>query len=59
MHHTVRVPDKFAPLFEQTQKYVAQYFSEQRSDPEHGSLEIGGQRYVLVRAASKDTMVLT
>src|SRR6478609_11530673 len=52
MHHTVRVPDKFAPLFEQTQKYVAQYFSEQRSDPQHGTMEIGGQRYVLVRAAS-------
>ncbi len=50
--NTVRVPDKFAPLFEEAQKYVARYFAEQRSDPEHGSLEICGQRYVLVRAAS-------
>ena len=52
MLNTVRVPDKFQPLFEEAQKYVARYFAEQRSDPEHGSLEICGQRYVLVRAAS-------
>jgi len=49
---TVRVPDKFAPLFEEAQKYVARYFAEQRSEPERGSLEICEQRYVLVRAAS-------
>jgi len=52
MLNTVRVPDKFAPLFEEAQKFVARYFAEQRSDPERGSLEICGQRYVLVRAAS-------
>jgi len=52
MLNNVRVPEKFAPLFEEAQKYVARYFAEQRSDPEHGSLEICGQRYVLVRAAS-------
>jgi hypothetical protein len=34
MLSTVRVPDKFAPLFEEAQKYVARYFAEQRSDPE-------------------------
>src|SRR6187455_962830 len=52
MLNTVRVPDKLVPLFEEAQKYVARYFAEQRADVEHGSLEIGGQRYVLVRAAS-------
>jgi signal transduction histidine kinase/CheY-like chemotaxis protein len=52
MRSTVRVPDKFAPLFEEAQQYVARYFADQRSDPAHGSLEISGQRYVLVRAAS-------
>jgi signal transduction histidine kinase/CheY-like chemotaxis protein len=52
MLNTVRVPDKFAPLFEEAQKYVARYFADQRSDPTHGSLEVCGQRYVLVRAAS-------
>jgi signal transduction histidine kinase/CheY-like chemotaxis protein len=52
MINSVRVPDKFAPLFEEAQEYVARYFAEQRSDPAHGSLEVCGQRYVLVRAAS-------
>ncbi len=49
---TVRVPEKFAPLFEQAQQYVQRYFAEQRLQPERGTLEICGQRYVLVRAAS-------
>ena len=52
MLNTARVPEKFVPLFEEAQKYVARYFADQRWDPEHGSLEISGQRYVLVRAAS-------
>ncbi|HEY4106017.1 MAG TPA: ATP-binding protein [Polyangiaceae bacterium] len=52
MLNTVRVPEKFAPLFEQAQKYVRRYFAEQSAHPERGVLEIGGQRYVLVRAAS-------
>jgi signal transduction histidine kinase/CheY-like chemotaxis protein/predicted hydrocarbon binding protein len=52
MLNTVRVPEKFVPVFEEAQKYVARYFAEQRFDPEHGTVEISGQRYVLVRAAS-------
>ncbi len=52
MLNTVRVPEKFAPLFEEAQKYVARYFAGQSSHPERGALEISGQRYVLVRAAS-------
>ncbi len=52
MLKTVRVPEKFEPLFEQAQEYVSRYFAQQRADPERGSLEICGQRYVLVRAAS-------
>ena len=50
--NTVRVPEKFAPLFEQAQSYVTRYFSDLSSTPERGTLEIQGQRYVLVRAAS-------
>jgi PAS domain S-box-containing protein len=49
---TVRVPDKFSALFEQAQTYVTRYFSDLSSTPERGTLEIRGQRYVLVRAAS-------
>jgi PAS domain S-box-containing protein len=50
--HTVRVPDKLVPLFEEAQRYVTRYFADQRSAPERGTLEISGQRYMLVRAAS-------
>ncbi|MFZ5893725.1 MAG: ATP-binding protein [Myxococcota bacterium] len=52
MLKTVRVPEKFAPLFESAQTYVARYFEAQKSLPERGTLEISDQRYVLVRAAS-------
>lgn len=49
---TVRVPEKFAQVFEKAQAYVTRYFAEQVSTPERGTLEVCGQRYVLVRAAS-------
>src|SRR5688572_5374797 len=52
MLNTVRVPEKFAPLFELAQSYVTRYFADQKSAPERGTLEISGQRYMLVRAAS-------
>lgn len=52
MLNTVRVPEKFGPLFEQAQHYVSQYFSQLQRAPERGTLEVAGQRYVLVRAAS-------
>jgi two-component system cell cycle sensor histidine kinase/response regulator CckA len=52
MLKTVRVPEKFAPLFEQAQEYVARYFSDLGFGPERGTVEISGERYVLVRAAS-------
>jgi PAS domain S-box-containing protein len=50
--HTVRVPDKLVPLFQEAQRYVARYFADQCSSPERGTLEVSGQRYMLVRAAS-------
>jgi PAS domain S-box-containing protein len=49
---TVRVPEKLAPLFSEAQRYVRRYFADMRSVPERGTLEISGQRYMLVRAAS-------
>jgi two-component system cell cycle sensor histidine kinase/response regulator CckA len=52
MLNTVRVPEKFAPLFEQAQHFVSQYFAQLQRAPERGTLEVAGQRYVLVRAAS-------
>jgi len=49
---TVSVPEQFEPVFLKAQEYVARYFEGFRPDPEHGTIEIGGQRYILVRAAS-------
>src|SRR5579871_4558381 len=39
-------------MFEQAQEFVERYFTEQRAMPERGTLEVRGERYVLVRAAS-------
>ncbi len=49
---TVRVPESLAPIFEKAQEYVARYFEQRRFDPTEGTIEIFGQRYVLVRAGS-------
>ena len=48
----VKVPPQFAPLFEQAQQYVETYFKSKKFLPEKGTIEIGGERYILVRAAS-------
>ena len=51
MLKTVRVPDQFAPIFEKAQEYVAEFFSQRKDLPEQGTIEIFGQRYILVRAS--------
>jgi len=40
MLKTVRVPEKFAPLFDQAQEYVSRYFADRISAPERGTLEM-------------------
>lgn len=52
MPQTVSVPVELEPLFQQAQDFVGAYFDSLYRDPTHGTLAIGGQRYVLVRAAS-------
>jgi two-component system sensor histidine kinase/response regulator len=52
MPNTVRVPKEFEPIFQKAQEYVGKYFKEKREDPSKGTIEIFGQRYILVRAAS-------
>jgi len=52
MGHTVSVPDEFVELFAQTQQHVARYFADKTFAPDRGTVEISGQRYMLVRAAS-------
>src|SRR5688572_29932697 len=50
--NTVRVPAALAPVFESAERIVSQYFQQRSDDPAHGTIEIAGERYVLVRAAS-------
>ncbi|MEM8883146.1 MAG: ATP-binding protein [Planctomycetota bacterium] len=49
---TVRVPDAFRPFFDEAQRTVHAYFRDMHADPTRGTIEIGGERYVLVRASS-------
>src|SRR5262245_7479581 len=49
---TVRVPQEVAELFARAEQVVSRYFRERREDPSHGTIEISGERYILVRAAS-------
>ena len=52
MLDTVKIPKQYETIFLKAQEYVGKYFSEKREDPTQGTIEIFGQRYVLVRASS-------
>ena len=52
MPTTVRVPLQFAKLFEDAETYVREHFSAIKMLPERGTIHVGDQRYVLVRAES-------
>ncbi len=52
MLDTVSVPEQFEPIFQKAQDYVSTYFSEKKEEPSKGKIEIFGQRYILIRAAS-------
>ena len=49
---TVSVPEAFQEPFIHAQKYVAEYFQQEISDPTRGLRMVNGERYILVRAAS-------
>ena len=49
---TVKAPAEMAALFERAEEMVSGYFGRLRHDPERGMIEVPGERYVLVRAAS-------
>lgn len=55
MPTTVRVPDAFIPLFDQAERYVREHFDKLDRRPEQGTIHVGDERYVLVRAASLTT----
>jgi son of sevenless-like protein len=52
MLDTVAVPEQFEPIFQKAQAYVSTYFSQKKEDASTGKIEVFGQRYILVRAAS-------
>lgn len=52
MLDTVKVPKDFEPIFLKAQEYASKYFKEKKEEPSKGTIEIFGERYVLIRAAS-------
>lgn len=48
----VKVPEKFVKPFEQAETYVSAYFRDPNFCSEKGTIEINGERYILVRASS-------
>ncbi|NCG19148.1 MAG: response regulator [Rhodobacterales bacterium] len=49
---TVRVPPSMQEMFERAEDVVAEFFQNRKDMPENGSIEICGERYVLLRAGS-------
>lgn len=49
---TVKVPDSLSAPFIKAQDYVGRYFQKKMEDPRRGIIEVGDERYILVRAAS-------
>lgn len=49
---TVRVPETIAAPFAAVEQLVSRFFRDRNDDPQHGTIEIFGERYLLVRAAS-------
>ncbi|MCE3259274.1 MAG: hypothetical protein K0S12_915 [Bacteroidetes bacterium] len=49
---TVKVPASFKPAFDEAQKIVGKYFESLKFNPEKGSIDIAGERYILVRASA-------
>ncbi len=52
MLKTVRVPAEIEPIFAAAEEAVSSFFKNRKDHPEHGTIEILGERYILVRAAS-------
>jgi two-component system, cell cycle sensor histidine kinase and response regulator CckA len=49
---TVRVPDSMQALFAKAEEVVARFFQDRIDDPAHGTIQIHGERYVLLRGAA-------
>lgn len=49
---TVETPVKFRPIFRQMEEHFRRFFRKQKGDPSKGTIEISGERFVLVRGAA-------
>ncbi|MFQ6082192.1 MAG: V4R domain-containing protein [Candidatus Aminicenantia bacterium] len=49
---TVKVPERIEPLFKKAQEFVSQYFENRKEDSTKGTITIGNERYILIRAES-------
>jgi two-component system cell cycle sensor histidine kinase/response regulator CckA len=49
---TVKVPKPLEAMFEEAEGHVQRYFERLHRDPTKGTIEVGGERYILVRASS-------
>ena len=52
MLKAVRVPPSFEPPFARAEAFVEKLFSQVERRPEQGTIHVGGERYVFVRAES-------
>ena len=52
MLKSVRVPPHFEPPFARAESFVQTLFADFRREPDKGTLHVGGDRYVLMRAES-------
>ncbi len=52
MLKTVSVPEQIAPIFRDAEEKVRSFFEHLNADPSHGSIDIQGSRYILVRGAA-------
>jgi len=50
--NTVSVPEHFQNIFLKAQDLVTRHFQDKIENPQNGIIEISGERYILVRAAS-------
>jgi two-component sensor histidine kinase/predicted hydrocarbon binding protein len=49
---TVKVPAAIKPIFDKAQATVGDYFEKLKREPTKGSIDIDGERYILVRASA-------
>lgn len=49
---TVDVPEQFAEIFLRAEEYARRYFGDLRYEPTRGTIEVSGERYILMRAGA-------